>query len=131
MTTMPKTITIALYQREFVREWRYEVEPAAIAALAADMSAELNGAGVAVGFVTEEDVAVEVRGYGDVLNSIRLRSSEKGSGNPCLGHIIGESPDCDLLADIRRGVKRLAFAPETIVPDAEHRKTCHNCGCGC
>ena len=82
-------------------------------------------------FVGEEDVSVEIKGYGDLLNSIRLRSTEPGVGNPCLGHIIGESVDCDLLADIRRGVSRLAFAPDTIEPDAAHKKVCHNCGCGC
>ena len=128
---MSKEITIALYRRDFIKEWRYPVDSGAIAGLADEMNTELRPAGVSVRFVNEEETSVEVRGYGDILNSVRLRSSEKGVGNPCLGHIVGESPDCDLLADIRRGVKRLAFAPETIVPDAEHRKTCHNCGCGC
>ena len=128
---MNKEITIALYRRDFIKDWRYEVNPDSLVALADEINSELGPAGVSVRFAGEEDVSVEVKGYGDILNSIRLRSSEKGVGNPCLGHVIGESPDCDLLADIRRGVKRLAFAPETIVPDAEHRKTCHNCGCGC
>ena len=128
---MNKEITIALYRRDFIKDWRYEVNTDSLVALADEINTELSPAGVSVRFAGEEDVSVEVKGYGDILNSIRLRSSEKGVGNPCLGHIIGESPDCDLLADIKRGVKRLAFAPETIVPDAEHRKTCHNCGCGC
>lgn len=128
---MEKVITIALYRRDFIKEWRYDVDAAAIAALAAEIDAELQPAGVAVRFSGEEESAVEVKGYGDILNAVRLRSSAPGSGNPCLGHIVGESPDCDLLDDIRRGVRRLAFAPETIIPDAEHRKTCHNCGCGC
>ncbi|PLX98418.1 MAG: hypothetical protein C0623_12140 [Desulfuromonas sp.] len=126
---MSKVITIALYHRDFVSDWTYNVEAATIADLAEEISAELADAGVAVRFSREEDISVEIKGYGDILNSIRLRSSE--GGNPCLGHVIGESPECDLPEDIRRGVKRLAFAPETIVPDAEHRKTCHNCGCGC
>lgn len=128
---MSKEITIALYRRVFIKDWHYEIAADAIARLASEINAELGSAGVSVRFSGEEDVAVEVKGYGDILNSIRLRSSEKGVGNPCLGHIIGESPECDLLADIKRGVKRLAFAPETVMPDAEHRKTCHNCGCGC
>jgi len=128
---MSKVISIALYKRDFIKEWRYDVDAELIAKLAKEIDSELASAGVAVKFSGEEDTPVEVKGYGDILNSIRLRSSEAGVGNPCLGHIIGESPDCDLLADIRRGVSRLAFAPETIMPDAEHRKTCHNCGCGC
>ena len=128
---MSKEITIALYQRDFIKDWRYEIAAESIADLVAEINEELDSAGVSVRFSGEEDVSVEVKGYGDILNSIRLRSTEKGVGNPCLGHIIGESPECDLLADIKKGVKRLAFAPETIMPDAEHRKTCHNCGCGC
>jgi hypothetical protein len=128
---MSKNISIALYKRNFVKDWRYEITAQSIAALAEEIDSELSSAGVTVTFSGEEQTSVDVKGYGDVLNSIRLRSSEAGVGNPCLGHIIGESPDCDLLADIKRGVNRLAFAPETIMPDAEHRKTCHNCGCGC
>jgi len=128
---MSKTITIALYSRRFVKDWKYSVDADSISALAEQISTDLGSAGVSVRFSMEEDVSVDVSGYGDILNSVRLRSSEKGVGNPCLGHIIGESPECDLLADIRKGVNRLAFAPETIMPDAEHRKTCHNCGCGC
>ena len=128
---MSKEITITLYRRDFIKDWRYEIAVDAIATLADEINAELDAAGVNVRFIGEQDTSVEVKGYGDILNSIRLRSSEIGVGNPCLGHIIGESPGCDLLADIKRGVKRLAFAPETIMPDAEHRKTCHNCGCGC
>ncbi len=128
---MSRQISIILYKRDFVKDWHYEVTAELIADLAAEIDAELAPAGVSVRFAGEEEGMVAVRGYGDVLNSIRLRSSEQGSGNPCLGHIIGESPNCNLLEDIKRGVKRLAFAPETIVPDAEHRKTCHNCGCGC
>lgn len=128
---MSKEITIVLYRRKFIKDWYYEVRADAVQSLAEQIDAELSSAGVAVRFSGEEDVFVEVKGYGDILNSVRLRSSEAGVGNPCLGHVIGESTDCDLLADIRRGVNRLAFAPETIVPDAAHRKTCHNCGCGC
>lgn len=128
---MSRQITIALYKRHFVKDWRYDVTADSIANLAVEINAELAPAGVSVYFSGEEEGVVAIKGYGDVLNSIRLRSSEPGSGNPCLGHIIGESPNCNLLEDIRRGVNRLAFAPETIMPDAEHRKTCHNCGCGC
>ena len=128
---MAKEISIALYKWSFIKDWTYDIHSSSISALVEEINADLNSAGVHVRFTGEEDVLINVKGYGDILNSIRLRSSESGVGNPCLGHIIGESADCDLLADIKRGVNRLAFAPETIVPDSEHRKTCHNCGCGC
>ena len=128
---MAKEITIALYKRNFLKDWFYEIRVDAVQALAAELDAELGPAGVRVFFSGEEDVSIDVKGYGDMLNSIRLRSSEFGVGSPCLGHIIGESSACDLLADIKKGVSRLAFAPETIMPDAAHRQTCHNCGCGC
>ena len=38
---------------------------------------------------------------------------------------------CDLFEDIRRGVSRVAFAPEMIEPEGENKAVCHNCGCGC
>lgn len=128
---MSKEITIALYQRNFVSDWRYELNAQSIAELAEDLNTELKSAGVGIRFSPEETISVDVQGYGDILNAIRLRSSESGTGNPCLGHIIGESKECILLDDIRRGVNRLAFAAETIVPEDAHRKVCHNCGCGC
>ena len=128
---MQKEITIALYRRNFTRDWFYEITPASIQALVDEIDTEFASAGVKVRFSGEEDTLVDVKGYGDMLNSVRLRSSEFGVGSPCLGHIIGESANCNLLDDIKKGVSRLAFAPETIMPDAAHRKTCHNCGCGC
>jgi len=128
---MNKEITIALYQRNFISDWRYDLSAQSIAQLAEELNTELQSAGVGVRFSQEETISVDVQGYGDILNAIRLRSSESGRGNPCLGHIIGESKECNLLDDIRRGVSRLAFAAETIVPEDAHRKVCHNCGCGC
>lgn len=128
---MNKEITIALYQRHFISDWCYELKAQNIAQLAEDLDTELQSAGIRVRFSPEETISVDVQGYGDILNAVRLRSSEPGTGNPCLGHIIGESKECNLLDDIRRGVSRLAFAAETIVPEDAHRKVCHNCGCGC
>jgi hypothetical protein len=79
----------------------------------------------------EEEIVLEVKGYNDLLNTVRLRSPQDGIGNLCLGHIIGASPNRDLLEDIRRGVNRVAFAPETIEPEGSNKIVCHNCGCGC
>lgn len=125
------TIQIALFQRNFSKDWRYDVNPELIAELAKTLDNEYQSASVQVIYDGEQDTAVQVAGYGDLLNAVKLRSSAPGTGQHCLGHIIGESRNCDLLEDIRRGVSKLAFAPETIVPDSVHRKVCHNCGCGC
>ena len=56
---------------------------------------------------------------------------QDGFSNLCLGHVIGASPNRDLLEDIRRGVNRVAFAPETVEPEGSSKIVCHNCGCGC
>lgn len=95
-----------------------------------DLAAELRPLGVELSW-REEDPVIEVKGYGDLLNAVRVRSPLDGLGNPCLGHIIGTSCKLDLLGDIRRGVNRIAFAPETIEPEAHAKRVCHNCGCGC
>lgn len=127
-----KDISVALYRRNFLREdWTYDVDPDRIAAAIEALAGELEPLGFRLTYVGEEDVDIEVNGYGDLLNAIRLRAPFAGFPNACLGHIIGASAECDLLADIRRGVNRVAFAPETILPEESNRKTCHNCGCGC
>ena len=87
--------------------------------------------GISVACVDEPEVVLEVRGYADFLNTVRLRTDDKTLGNPCLGHVIGQSQNCNLLEDIQRGISRVAFAPETIEPDGSSKKVCHNCGCGC
>lgn len=128
---MDKQITIILYRRDFVGAWHYNIDLATLADFAAQLDREFQTAGVRVCFQPDESFSVKVSGYGDLLNAVRLRSSEPGTGTPCLGHIIGQSKECKLLDDIRRAVSRLAFAAETIAPDDAHRRICHNCGCGC
>jgi len=125
-----QTLTIVVYARDFLRsEWHQDIDEAAIAALAEELDGELSPFGWRVEFCSEPDVRIGVKGYGDLLNAVRLRIA--GAGNPCLGHVIGASAACEPLADIRRGVNRLIFAPETIEPDAADKRVCHNCGCGC
>jgi len=99
--------------------------------LVAELAREYGKYGIAVRCVAEPDTVLEVKGYGDLLNTVRLRTSDSTLGNPCLGHVIGQSANCDLLEDLRRGLSRIAFAPETIEPDGSSKKVCHNCGCGC
>lgn len=79
----------------------------------------------------EEENEIIVRGYTDVLNSIRLRYPPAGFNNTCLGHVLGRSADRDLAADLKRGINRVLFAPETIEPQGSDKVVCHNCGCGC
>jgi len=127
-----KAITVAFYRRNFIREdWRYPVEEGRLTAFLADLAAELERFDIGLEIRREPEMAVDVRGYADLLNSVRLRSPRDGIGNLCLGHIIGTSPHRDLLEDIRRGVNRVAFAPETVEPEGDSKVVCHNCGCGC
>ncbi len=126
-----KEIEVVIYQRHFIKAWQYEFNPAAIKNLVQQLDQEYQSAQVRVSFGGEEKTSVQVGGYSDILNAIRLRTTGPGAVNHCLGHILGESKNCDLLEDIRRGISKLAFAPETIMPEEAHRKVCHNCGCGC
>jgi hypothetical protein len=76
-------------------------------------------------------VIISINSYADVLNVVKISSAQDGQSNRCVGHIIGKSPNLDIMEDISRAVRRIAFAPETVAPADEFRKVCHNCGCGC
>lgn len=127
-----KTITVAFYGCRFSRaEWRYDFDRAALARLCEELSGQYREFGIRLDWRWEDETVLEVGGYGDLLNTVRLRSPQDGIANHCLGHVIGASSHCDLLEDIRRGVSRIAFAPEMIEPEGESKRVCHNCGCGC
>jgi hypothetical protein len=129
---MNKSITIVVYQRNFLRpDWRHDLDVAAIKSLAEELNQELKPFCWQVGFCLDNERSVDVRGYGDLLNAVRLRTTGSAHSNPCLGHVIGASTSCDPLADIKRGINRIIFAPETIEPESAYKKICHNCGCGC
>nr|WP_320051092.1 hypothetical protein [uncultured Desulfuromonas sp.] len=125
-----KTITVVFYDREFAGNWTYPIDEQAIAPFFDALNEELNSCGVQFEFCHEPNITLRVNGYGDLLNSIRIRSPEDGFSSLCLGQFIGPSPDTNLLEDIKRGVRRVAFSPESIVP-AGGDAICHNCGCGC
>lgn len=97
----------------------------------AEISKQYKKYGITVSYKDETDNILEVKGYADLLNTVRLRTNDGMLGNPCLGHVIGQSQNCNLLEDLQRGISRVAFAPETIEPDGASKKVCHNCGCGC
>lgn len=129
---MKKEISVVFYRRRLVRQdLALVIDEASRETFFAELEKELAPLGIGVKGVEEPDLQMEVKGYGDLLNAIRIRSPKDGIGNLCLGHIIGVSPNRDVFEDIRRGVNRVAFAPETIEPEGSDRIVCHNCGCGC
>ncbi|RME37695.1 MAG: hypothetical protein D6794_06595 [Deltaproteobacteria bacterium] len=124
-------IRIGLSRVCFVRDdWTADFDREAIVAAVDSLRPEYASLGISFELV-DEDRTVRVASYSDLLNAVRLSSSKAGLGSPCLGHIIGASAHCDIVEDLKKGIGRLAFAPETIAPDSEFRKVCHNCGCGC
>jgi len=127
-----KEIVVAFSEMRFVRpDWSVRFDWDEVRAFLERQREELAPLGIRLKVEREPSRQIDINGYGDLLNAVRLRSSRDGLGNPCLGHIIGVSPGCDFLADLKRGIGRIAFAPEMIAPDSEYRKVCHNCGCGC
>ena len=129
---MNKSISIVVYNRNFLRpDWRQDLDVVAIERLAVELNIEFRQFGWQVCFLRDSAHSVDVKGYGDLLNAVRLRATGSSHSNPCLGHVIGASASCDPLIDIKRGINRLVFAPETIEPESAYKKVCHNCGCGC
>lgn len=128
----PKEITVVFYSRKYPAGARkYEIDETCLPAYFSELEGEFAPFGVMVAYRHEKDTVIDVKGYGDLLNAIRIRSPRCGIGNPCLGHVIGASQHLDIFEDIRRGINRVAFAPETIEPEGSAKIVCHNCGCGC
>jgi hypothetical protein len=129
---MQKEIAVVLCGYRITnRDWSPSVDIGTLDHFISAMDNEFKSYGITVTFTKEPENVLEVRGYRDLLNTIRLRSPNDHISNLCLGHIIGQSANCDLLEDIRRGVSRVAFAPEMIEPEGSNKVVCHNCGCGC
>ena len=127
-----KEITVVRYSYRLVNsEWAPTVDLGNLKGFVEILHKDLNSLGITVNYIDESDKELEVKGYADLLNIIRLRSPKDHIGNLCLGHIIGQSDNCDLFEDIRRGVSRIAFAPEMIEPEGSNKVVCHNWGCGC
>ena len=129
---MQKEITVVRYGYQLTAsEWSPDVNMVTLDTFVGSLSNELNTLGITVSYLEELNTVLEVKGYGDLLNTIRLRSPKDHISNLCLGHILGQSTNCDFFEDIRRGVSRVAFAPEMIEPEGSNKVVCHNCGCGC
>ncbi len=129
---MQKEITVVLYGYRLTNiEWSPEVDFDALDEFLKGLHSDLLPLGITVTYRKELENILEVQGYADLLNLVRLRSPQDSIGNLCLGHIVGRSDHCNLFEDIRRGVSRIAFAPEMIEPEGSNKVVCHNCGCGC
>ncbi len=129
---MQKEITVALYGYRLTNsEWSPEVSFDALDGFMETLHKDLISLGITVTYRKELETVLDVDGYGDLLNLIRMRSPKDSIGNLCLGHVIGQSENCDFFEDIRRGVSRIAFAPEMVEPEGSNKVVCHNCGCGC
>lgn len=129
---MQKEITVVLYGSRMVNPaWSPPVTGGALEDFVSNLNSELQPLGITVLLSREPDNVLDVKGYADLLNTVRLRSPRDHISNLCLGHIIGQSANRDFFEDIRRGVSRVAFAPEMIEPEGSNKVVCHNCGCGC
>lgn len=129
---MGKGMRLTCYGRKQSRpDWEKAVSGESFDLFFAELAGELNGFGIVLERYDDLERVIEVASYADLLNSVRIASPCDGISNVCVGHVLGKSPNLDPQEDIRRAVNRIAFAPETVPPDDENRKVCHNCGCGC
>ena len=127
-----KSMTLTFLKQHHVRtDWKVDLEGVAFTTFIGEMSAELSQYGIRLQLAANDNITININSYGDLLNSIRISSPQDGFISLCVGHIIGASANLDLQEDIRKAVKRIAFAPETVPPEDHNRKVCHNCGCGC
>lgn len=131
---MSKVLEVVFFDRIWASDdWRYdryENLDKTLRSFLAEMGAELAGFGIEL-HVVDEELKSDIRGYGDLLNSMRISFSAAGIASYCLGHIISESKNLDIIEDLRRGINRVAFAPEMVEPAGSDKVVCHNCGCGC
>ena len=129
---MGKNMRLTCYGMKHNRpEWENALSGLGFDLFFAELAQELERFGITLERLDDSAQLIEVNSYHDLLNAVRIASPSDGISNVCVGHVIGKSPHLDPLEDVRRAVNRIAFAPETVAPDQENRKVCHNCGCGC
>lgn len=128
---MKPIIVTILHQHHVRRDWFFDFEGEPFASFFETLTAEMAPLGVALSQKSNPDSTITVNSYNDLLNCVRISSPQDNHHNQCVGHIIGKSEHLDIMEDITRAVRRVAFAPETVAPEAAFRKVCHNCGCGC
>ncbi|HJV64550.1 MAG TPA: hypothetical protein VJ550_02330 [Geomonas sp.] len=129
---MGKNMRLTCYGQKHNRpEWAKSLTGITFDLFFAELAQELERFGINLERLDDTGQVIEINSYNDLLNAVRIASPSDGISNICVGHVIGKSPHLDPMEDIRRAVNRIAFAPETVPPDNENRKVCHNCGCGC
>lgn len=127
-----KPITVTILDQEHDRkDWYFDFETTSFQDFFASLARELKQLGVVLQLRRNREAVVRISSYADLLNVVRISSPEDGITCKCVGHILGISRNLDIQEDITAAVRRIAFAPETVAPDGEFRKVCHNCGCGC
>lgn len=127
-----KKIVVTFYRQNHVRpDWRVDLAGSVFELFFIELADNLAKFGIKLARIVDDATVIDIHSYADVLNAVRVSSPSDGFSTICIGHIIGKSPNLDLLEDIKRGVNRVAFAPETIAPESHNRQVCHNCGCGC
>lgn len=118
-------------QEQIRKEWQYDFEAPGFHVFYKSLSREMKKCGVSLRLEHNREAVIRINSYADLLNVVRISSPEDGITSHCVGHILGKSTNLDIQEDITAAVRRIAFAPETVAPDGEFRKVCHNCGCGC
>jgi hypothetical protein len=127
-----KKMVLTLYRQNHVRpNWRVDLAGCEYELFFIELADILRQFGIELEIAKNDEITIDVNSYADLLNAIRISSPADGFANICIGHVIGKSPRLDLMEDIKRGINRVAFAPETIPPEDHNRRVCHNCGCGC
>lgn len=127
---MAKPIEIVWYQLMFAGDWEYPLVEAELQQYGASWQQEFAPAGIELSVRQEDAITLKVNGYADLLNSVRFNSPTDNQYGVTLGRIICTSKDCDFWTDVKRGLRRIAFSPESIPPPSD-TMLCHNCGCGC
>lgn len=126
----PVIISICEIKHERM-DWFYDFNGKSFSEAMEKLADELGVLDIELTVHRNRDITISVSSYADLLNCVKVSSAQDNHYNQCVGHIIGKSEKLDIVEDISRAVRRVAFAPETIAPDSEFRKVCHNCGCGC
>lgn len=127
-----KLIIITILDQVHARkDWYFDFETVSFQGFYTSLARDLKKLGVSLKLMRNHEAVVHINSYADLLNVVRISSPDDGITCQCVGHILGKSRNLDILEDITAAVRRIAFAPETVAPDGEFRKVCHNCGCGC
>jgi hypothetical protein len=127
-----KQLVMTVHGRKFLRnDWFFDFEGPGFETFLKSITADMKRLGVVLTVMRNQDSVLSIDSYADLLNVVKLSSPDDGHSLQCVGHIIGKSPELNILEDISTAIRRVAFAPETIAPSNEFRKVCHNCGCGC